>query len=58
MEKKENEERRKMIIDQILESGAKERLVRLSLVKPEKCQAVEDSLIRAATSGQLKGKVS
>ena len=51
------EERRVMILDQILEPEAKQRLSRLSIVKKEKARAVEDSLIKAATSGQLKGKV-
>ncbi len=52
------EERRTMILDQILDAGAKQRLARLSLVKKEKARAVEDSLIRAATNGQLKEIVS
>jgi DNA-binding TFAR19-related protein (PDSD5 family) len=33
------------------------RLARLSLVKSDKARAVEDSFIRAATNGHLKGKV-
>eukprot|EP01041_Mallomonas_annulata_P001690 gene1690-3272_t len=52
----EMEERRKMILEQILEPAARDRLVRLALVKQEKCKRIEDSLIRMATGGQLKGK--
>mmetsp|Transcript_16136 Transcript_16136/g.17485 ORF Transcript_16136/g.17485 Transcript_16136/m.17485 type:complete len:126 (-) Transcript_16136:2010-2387(-) len=57
-QKAEMEERRLMILDQILEPAAKERLSRLSLVKKEKARAVEDSLIAGATNGRLKSKVS
>ena len=34
------------------------RLTALKLVKPDFCNAVEDTLIRAATMGQLKGLVT
>jgi programmed cell death protein 5 len=47
-----------MFLDQILESGAKDRLARLALVKKEKARSVEDSLIQAAQNGRLPGKVS
>lgn len=43
--------------DQILESGAKDRLARLALVRKEKARSVEDTLIAAATNGKLPGKV-
>lgn len=52
------EERRAMILDQILEPAAKERLSRLSMVKKEKARAVEDSLLAGATNGRLKSKAS
>lgn len=52
------EEQRASILDQILEPAAKDRMNRLKLVKKEKARAVEDSLIKAATSGQLRTKVS
>lgn len=52
------EEQRRSILDQILEPAAKDRLIRLALVKPEKARGMEDHLIRAATSGQLRSKVS
>mmetsp|Transcript_2716 Transcript_2716/g.3733 ORF Transcript_2716/g.3733 Transcript_2716/m.3733 type:complete len:120 (-) Transcript_2716:9-368(-) len=57
-QQREYEERRTMILNQILDSGAQERLARLSLVKKEKARTIEDSLIKAATNGQLKGKVT
>ena len=57
-QQKENEERRASILDQILEPAAKNRMSRLALVKKEHARAVEDSLIGAATNGQLKSRVS
>jgi programmed cell death protein 5 len=51
------QERRAVILEQILEPAAKDRIQRLGLVKPEKAKRIEDSLISAATSGQLKTKV-
>lgn len=51
------EEQRRSILDQILEPAAKDRLIRLALVKPEKARVMEDHLIKAATSGQLRSKV-
>ena len=52
------EEQRLSILDQILEPAAKDRLLRLSMVKKEKARNVENSLIQAATSGKLRGKVT
>ena len=57
-EQQANEERRASILDQILEPKAKERISRLSLVKKDKARMVEDSLIKAATTGRLQGKVT
>jgi len=54
----EKEEQRKSILDQILDSAASDRLKRLNLVRKEKARSVEDSLIKAAMSGQLKNKIS
>jgi DNA-binding TFAR19-related protein (PDSD5 family) len=51
------QERRAVILEQILEPAAKDRIQRLGLVKPDKAKRIEDSLISAATSGQLKTKV-
>ena len=52
------EEQRANILEQILEPAAKDRMNRLKLVKKEKARAVEDSLIKAATTGQLRSKVT
>ncbi len=52
------EEQRANILEQILEPAAKDRMNRLKLVKKDKARAVEDSLIKAATSGQLRNKVT
>ncbi|KAI8608951.1 PDCD5-related protein [Chytriomyces sp. MP71] len=52
-----DEMRRTMLI-QLLDNSARERLARISIVKPEKARAVEDLLIRMAQSGQLRGKVN
>ena len=54
----EREAQRESILDQILEPAAKDRIQRLKLVRGEKARAVEDSLIRAATTGALKQKVT
>ena len=52
------EEMRLSILDQILETDAKDRLVRLAIVKKDKARQIEDGLINAAKSGQLKQKVT
>ena len=54
----QQEEQRKGILDQILDSAASDRLKRLNLVRKDKARAVEDSLVKAAMSGQLKNKVT
>ena len=52
------EERRKLIISQIMDSTAEERMNRLAIVKPELARTLGDSLIKAATTGQLAAKVT
>jgi programmed cell death protein 5 len=52
------EAQRASVLDQILETQAKDRIMRLALVKPEKARKIEDTLIAAATSGQLRSKVN
>uniref|UniRef100_A0A0E0DUE7 Programmed cell death protein 5 n=1 Tax=Oryza meridionalis TaxID=40149 RepID=A0A0E0DUE7_9ORYZ len=56
--KQEAEERRQMMLAQILSSEARERLSRIALVKPDKARGVEDVLLRAAQSGGISEKVS
>jgi programmed cell death protein 5 len=52
------EERRRLILKQVLSSEAGERLSNVSLVKPDKARQVENYLINAAQTGQLGGKVT
>ncbi|KAL0705611.1 hypothetical protein Bca4012_072036 [Brassica carinata] len=56
--KREADERRQMMLSQILSSQARERIARIALVKPEKARAVEDVILRAAQMGQIVEKVS
>ncbi|RDY03251.1 Programmed cell death protein 5, partial [Mucuna pruriens] len=56
--KMEAEERRQMMLSQILSAEARERLARIALVKPEKARGVEDVILRAAQMGQITDKVS
>ncbi|XP_020092499.1 DNA-binding protein DDB_G0278111 isoform X2 [Ananas comosus] len=56
--KREAEERRQMMLSQILSAEARERLARIALVKPDKARGVEDVLLRAAQTGQISEKVS
>ncbi|XVE51557.1 hypothetical protein DITRI_Ditri02bG0051500 [Diplodiscus trichospermus] len=56
--KREADERRQMMLSQILSSEARERLARIALVKPDKARGVEDYLLRAAQMGQIAEKVS
>ncbi|KAL9237005.1 hypothetical protein vseg_011599 [Gypsophila vaccaria] len=56
--KREAEERRQVMLAQILSAQARERLSRIALVKPEKARGVEDVVIRAAQTGQIAEKVS
>ncbi|KAH0911240.1 hypothetical protein HID58_034561 [Brassica napus] len=53
--KREADERRQMMLSQILSSQA---LARIALVKPEKARGVEDVILRAAQMGQIVEKVS
>ncbi|GAV64941.1 dsDNA_bind domain-containing protein [Cephalotus follicularis] len=56
--KREADERRQMMLSQILSAEARERLARIALVKPEKARGVEDVVLRAAQMGQIVEKVS
>ncbi|RAL44716.1 hypothetical protein DM860_003475 [Cuscuta australis] len=53
-----DEERRQLMLSQILTSEARERVARIALVKPEKARGVEDIILRAAQMGQIVEKVS
>eukprot|EP00397_Hematodinium_sp_SG-2012_P056539 GEMP01069871.1.p1 GENE.GEMP01069871.1~~GEMP01069871.1.p1 ORF type:complete len:132 (+),score=42.57 GEMP01069871.1:144-539(+) len=52
------EEKRKGIMRQILDTGAQERLARIGLVKPDKKRGVEQILISMVQQGQLKSKLN
>mmetsp|Transcript_41175 Transcript_41175/g.74065 ORF Transcript_41175/g.74065 Transcript_41175/m.74065 type:complete len:132 (-) Transcript_41175:162-557(-) len=53
------EDRRQQMLVTILQPQARERLSRISLVKPDKARGVENMLIQMAQRGQLGGsKVS
>ncbi|ONI10910.1 hypothetical protein PRUPE_4G075200 [Prunus persica] len=56
--KREAEERRQMMLSQILSAEARERIARIALVKPEKAKGVEDVILKAAQMGQIAEKVS
>jgi len=57
-QKAEMDERKRIMVRQILEPEALERLNRVGLVKPEKQQKLEERLIMLAQSGQMSEKVS
>ncbi|KAJ3670702.1 hypothetical protein LUZ60_008128 [Juncus effusus] len=56
--KREAEDRRQLMLTQILSIEARERLSRIALVKPDKARGVEDVLLRAFQMGQISEKVS
>jgi programmed cell death protein 5 len=53
----EAEDRRDAMLASVLTAEARARLARVALVKPDKARAVEDSLLRQATSGALGARV-
>ncbi|GMM31379.1 Sdd2 protein [Martiniozyma asiatica (nom. inval.)] len=46
------------VLNQVLETAAKERLDRVRMVKPDRAAGVENYLLRLAQSGNLRGKVT
>ena len=54
----EQEQRRKEIVDSLLDPSAKERLASIALVKPEKARQVEDMILLMAQKGQMTGKIN
>jgi programmed cell death protein 5 len=57
-QKKEFEEKKKMILRAILTTQARERLGRIRVARPEIVENIENQLIMAAQSGQLKNKIN
>ena len=56
-QKKQFEEQKKMILRSILTAQARERLGRIKVARPEIVESIENQLIMAAQSGQLKNKI-
>ena len=52
------EEQRRVMLDQIMTTEARERLANIALVKKDKARTLEDMLISAAQQGKLGGKVT
>ena len=52
------EEQRTHMLQACITNGARERLARIALVKPEKARAVEDSVLKMAQRGQIAEPVS
>lgn len=46
-----------MMLQSIMSAGARERLARVAMVKPEQARAVENHLLTQARSGKLKTQV-
>ena len=57
-QKKELEERRRMILRSILTTQAKERLGRIRVARPEIAGEIENQLIMLAQGGRLKNKIN
>ncbi|PKI82900.1 hypothetical protein MVES_003321 [Malassezia vespertilionis] len=54
----QQEEMKRQILTQVLDSEARERLSRIALVKPQKSNAVTDILIQMARSGQIRQRIT
>ena len=57
-QKKEIEERRKMVLRGIITTQAKERLGRIKVARPEMAEEIENQLIMLAQGGRLKNKIN
>ena len=57
-QRKEFEEKKKMILRGILTTNAKERLGRIKIVRPEIAETIENQLILLAQSGKLENKIN
>ncbi len=52
------EDQRKVIMQQLLENDARERLGTIRTVKPDKAAKLENIILMNAQNGQLQGKVN
>ena len=57
-QKKEFQDKKRMILRTILTIEAKERLGRIKVARPELAESIENQLILLAQSGQLKTKIN
>ncbi|KYK29179.1 hypothetical protein AYK20_00515 [Thermoplasmatales archaeon SG8-52-1] len=57
-QQKQFENQKKMILRAILTTNARERLGRIKIARPEIVESIENQLIMAAQSGQLKNKIN
>lgn len=57
-QQKQFEEQKKVILRSILTTEARERLGRIKIARPDVVEAMENQLIMAASSGQLKNKIN
>ncbi|RMZ53188.1 hypothetical protein APUTEX25_005177, partial [Auxenochlorella protothecoides] len=51
------DDQRRGMLAAILQPSARERLARISLVKPDKARSIEDLILNAARRGQIQQKV-
>jgi len=58
IKKEQEEQMRRDLLSTVLDTAARERLSRISLVSPERSKQIETILLRMAQSGQLRGRVS
>ncbi|KDQ12375.1 hypothetical protein BOTBODRAFT_95770, partial [Botryobasidium botryosum FD-172 SS1] len=57
--KKQSEDQmRRDLLATVLDNGARERLARIALVRPQLSGQIEASLLRMAQTGQLRGRVT
>ncbi|KAJ7168250.1 PDCD5-related protein [Mycena crocata] len=54
----QEEQMRRDVMATVLDTAARERLSRISLVSPERSTQIERILLRMVQTGQLKGRVS
>ena len=57
-QQKQFEEQKKMVLRAILTTQARERLGRIKVARPEVVESIENQLIMAVQSGQLKNKIN
>ena len=57
-QQKQFEEQKKMILRSVLTPDARQRLGRIKIARPEIGESIENQIIMAAQSGQLKNKIN